>query len=148
MIQAQVKKADFSGRWRFNEEKSNFEEGRGFRSIGHLTVKQTDNKLSVDKQRIKLNGESTIITEKFTLNGKVCINNSDREGQCKTIVTWSTDMKRLYFDITRTFDWTGQTTSLRSAEEWSLIDSKTLSILSSLTMQVGEKKAMLVYDKE
>ena len=146
-LNAQGVKANFSGTWIFNDTKSIFEEGRGFRSLTQIIVNQSGNKISVDRIRINLSGKTVPINDKYTLDGKECANTSSR-GQSKTRVTWSADRKALNFMIARSFDWNGELTVLKSAEVWSLTDPNTLSIIYSLTMQDGEKKSTLVYDKK
>jgi hypothetical protein len=144
---AQTKRANFSGTWIFNELKSKFVEGRGFRNIVRLTVTQSGNKLSVLRARVSLNGDTTYFTEKYTLDGKESVNNTSR-GPSKTILTWSGDKQTLIFAVERSFEWKGETTTLKSGETWNLGDPKTLIIIPSLTMQDGEKKGILVYDKK
>jgi len=146
-MNAQGAKANFSGSWAFNESKSNLGEGRGFRSATQMTVTQDWNNLIVDRVRTNQNGEATTTTEKYTLDGKESVNTSGR-GPSKTVVTWSADGNSLNFAITRTFDRNGETTEMKSTEVWTLTDAKTLSVLSTFTMQDDERKTTLVYDKK
>jgi hypothetical protein len=146
---AQGSKANFSGKWAFNESKSNLGDGqgRGFRSASQITVTQEGNNLSVERVRTNQNGEATTTTDKYTMDGKECVNTSGR-GPSKTIVTWSSDGKALNFAVTRTFERNGESTTMKSTEVWSLTDAKTLSILSTFVMQDNERKTTLVYDKK
>jgi hypothetical protein len=146
-MNAQGAKTSFAGVWAFNESKSNLGEGGNFRRASQLTVAQDGNNLSIDRVRTNQNGETTTTTEKFTLDGKESVNDSGR-GPSKAVVTWSADSKALNFAITRTFDRNGETTTMKSNEIWTLTDAKTLSILSTFTMQDQEMKATLVYDKK
>ena len=145
-MNAQGAKANFSGSWTFNETKSIVGEGRGFRSATKMTVTQTGNNLNVDRVRTNQNGETTTTTEKYTLDGKECVNTSPR-GTSKSVVTLSKDGKALNFATSRTFERNGQTTEMKSTEVWTLTDAKTLSILSTFVTQDGERKTTLVYDK-
>jgi hypothetical protein len=146
-MNAQVTKTNFSGTWAFNESKSVLGEGGNFRRATQLTVTQEGNNLTAARVRTNQNGEATTTTEKFTLDGKESVNDSGR-GPSKAIVTWSADGKTLNFAITRTFDRNGETTTMKSTEVWSLTDPKTLSLLSTMTMQDQEMKTTLVYDKK
>lgn len=146
-MNGQGAKANFSGGWAFNESKSNLGEGGNFRRATQMTVTQAGNNLQVDRVRTNQNGEATTTTEKFTLDGKESVNDSGR-GPSKAVVTWSADGKVLNFAITRTFDRNGETTTMKSTEVWTLTDAKTLSVLSTFTMQDTENKATLVYDKK
>lgn len=146
-LNAQGAKANFSGNWAFNESKSIVGEGRGFRSASAMTVTQDGNTLTNARTRTNQDGESTTTTDKYTLDGKECVNTSGR-GPSKSIVTWTADGKALNFATTRTFERDGETTEMKSTEVWSLTDPKTLSIVSTFKMQNGERKATLVYDKK
>jgi hypothetical protein len=144
---AQGSKTNFSGKWAFNETKSNLGEGRGFRAASQLTITQDGNNLSVDRVRTNQDGESTTTTEKFTLDGKECVNTSQR-GPSKAVVTWSADSKSLIFAITRSFERDGQTTEFKSTETWTLTDANTLSLLSVMNFQGEERKTTYIYDKK
>jgi hypothetical protein len=146
-MNAQGAKVNFSGSWAFNESKSNLGEGRGFRSASALTITQDGNTLTNARTRTNQDGESTTTTEKYTLDGKECVNTSGR-GPSKSIVTWSADGNALNFATTRTFERDGETTEMKSTEVWTLTEAKTLSIVSTFKMQDGERKATLVYDKK
>jgi hypothetical protein len=146
-MNAQGAKPDFSGTWAFNEGKSNLGEGGNFRRATQITVTQDGNNLTAARVRTNQNGETTTTTEKFTLDGKESTNDTGR-GPSKAIVTWSADGKALNFAITRTFDMNGETRTMKSTEVWTLTDARTLSILSTFTMQDNEMKTTLVYDKK
>lgn len=146
-MNAQGTKTNFAGTWAFNESKSVLGEGGNFRRATAMTVTQEGNNLTVARVRTNQDGETTTTTEKFTLDGKESVNDSGR-GPGKAIVTWSADGKTLNFAITRTFDRNGETTTMKSTEVWTLTDAKTLSLLSTFTMQDQEMKTTLVYDKK
>ena len=146
-MNGQGAKPDFAGTWAFNETKSNLGEGGNFRRATQITVTQDGNNLTAARVRTNQDGVATTTTEKFTLDGKECTNDTGR-GPSKAIVTWSADGKALNFAITRTFDRNGETTTMKSTEVWTLTDAKTLSILSAVTFQDNEMKSTLVYDKK
>jgi hypothetical protein len=146
-MNAQGEKTNFSGSWAFNESKSILGEGGNFRMASQITVTQEGNNLTVERVRTNQNGEAMTTSEKFTLDGKESVNDSGR-GPSKATVTWSADGKALNFAITRTFDRDGETMTIKSTEGWTLTDAKTLSLLSTFTMQDQEMKTTLVYDKK
>ncbi len=146
-INAQSGKINFSGTWAFNETKSNLGEGRGFRNATQMTVLQDGNNLTVDRVRTNQDGEVTTTTEKYTLDGKESLNTSAR-GPSKAIVTWSADGNSLGFAITRTYTRDGESIEMKSSEVWACTDPKTLSVSSTVTIQDGERKATIVYDKK
>ena len=146
-LYAQGAKPNFSGTWAFNESKSNLGEGRGFRSASQMTVTQDANNLTVARVRTNRDGEATTTTEKYTLDGKESVNTAGF-GPSKTVVKWSADGKTLNFAITRTFDRNGETIEMKSTEDWTLTDARTLSVLSTSVFQDNERKTTSVYDKK
>jgi hypothetical protein len=146
-MNGQGAKPDFTGTWAFNETKSNLGEGGNFRRATQITVTQDANNLTAARVRTGQDGQATTTTEKFTLDGKESTNDTGR-GPSKAIVTWSADGKALNFAITRTFDMNGESRTMKSTEVWTLTDAKTLTILSTFTMQDNEMKTTLVYDKK
>lgn len=153
-LNAQAGKADFSGSWTMNAEKSNFGQGqgqppqgqgqgqRGGFGGGSFTATQAENLLTVDRVR----GDQTV-TSKYTLDGKESINTTAR-GDSKSVATWSADGKTLTIVTTRTFERDGQTTEMKTTEAWSLTDAKTLSIKTTRNTQNGEVVSTMVYDKK
>jgi len=87
--------------------------GGGFGS-GNLVVKQESNNLVVERTR----GEQTV-TFKYTLDGKESINSTGR-GESKSTAGWSADGKTLKIVTIRSFSRDGQTTEMKTAEEWTL----------------------------
>jgi hypothetical protein len=146
-MNAQGAKTNFAGTWAFNESKSNLGDGGNFRRATQITITQDGNNLTAARVRTNQDGEATTTTEKFTLDGKECVNDSGR-GPSKAIVTWSADGKSLNFAITRTFDRNGESTTMKSTEVWTMTDAKTLSILSTMNFRDNEVKTTLVYDKK
>jgi len=146
-IYSQGAKTDFSGTWTFNESKSNLGEGRGFRSASQITITQDGINLTAVRQRTNQDGDLTSTTEKYTMDGKECVNTTGR-GPSKSIVTWSADGKTLNFATTRTFERDGETNEIKSTEVWTLADTKTLSVISTFVMQGNERKTTLIYDKK
>jgi hypothetical protein len=166
-MNAQAGKADFSGSWTMNAEKSSLGQGQGQPPQsqgqppqgqgqppqgqgqrmggfggGNFTAKQEANLLSVDRVR----GDQTV-TSKYTLDGKESINTTAR-GESKSVATWSADGKTLTIVTKRTFERDGQTTEMKTTEEWSLTDAKTLSIKTTSTSPNGERTNTIVYDKK
>jgi hypothetical protein len=146
-LNGQGSKANFSGTWAFNETRSNLGDGPGFRGASKLVITQDGNNLTVARDRTNQNGETTTTTDKYTLDGKECVNTSGR-GPSKSIVTWSADGKSLNFAVTRTFERDGQTTEMKSSEVWTLTDASTLSLLNTMNFQGEERKTTFVYDKK
>lgn len=148
---AQGSKANFSGTWAFNAEKSQMGgqgQGGGMRGGGgNMVVKQEGNLLTVEQTRTGQDGQSTTTTSKYTLDGKESVNTTAR-GESKSIATWSADGKSINVVTTRSFERDGQTTEMKTTEVWSLTSPAALSIVSTMNTPNGERKTTRVYDKK
>ena len=139
-MNAQGAKANFSGTWALNAEKSTQIQGGGQRMGGrNFTVTQEANLLT--QTRTNQDGESRVT--KYTLDGKESVNTMG-EFQSKSTAKWSADGKTLTIITKSNFNGNERT----STAVWSLIDAKTLSIVSTRQGQDGEVKATMVYDKK
>jgi hypothetical protein len=146
-----AQKANFSGSWSLNESKSNFGEqgGGGFRMApGTLTITQQGQSMTIEREATGPNGQSFKSTDKITLDGKECENQSFG-GTKKSIATWSSDGSKLTISSTSVFERDGQTMERKSVEIYSLLDGgKTLSVESTFSSPRGERKSAAVYDKK
>jgi len=157
---AQGSKTNFSGSWAFDTEKSQAvqpaaqmqpqgqgqgQRGGGF--AGDFVAKQDANLLTVERTRTNRDGEVTTTSTKYTLDGKESVNTTAR-GDSKSVATWSSDGKTLTIKTSRTMDMNGESVTMNSTEVWSLTDSKTLSITSTMTTPNGERKSTAVYNKK
>ncbi len=158
-LNGQSGKANFSGTWALNAEKSTFGQGaggpggqapqgqaqqgqRGGFGGGNFVAKQEANLLSVDRTR----GDQTV-TSKYTLDGKESVNATGR-GESKSTATWSADGKNLTIVTTRTFERDGQSTQMKTTEVWTLTSPAQLTIASATSTPNGERKTTMVYDKK
>jgi hypothetical protein len=150
-LNGQTGKSNFSGTWALNAEKSNLGGGqgapggqgqRGGFGGGNFVAKQESNLLTVERTR----GDQTV-TSKYTLDGKECVNSTGR-GESKSTATWSADGKKLSIATTRSFSRDGQTTEMKSVEEWTLTSPSVLTIATTSSTPNGERKTTMVYDKK
>ncbi len=141
-------KANFAGNWTMNQEKSTQAQNSGMRmGGGTFDVTQDANQLTVTRTRNSQNGQPTTMTMKYTLDGKESVNTNPR-GEAKSVAKWSSDGKTLTIETTRTMDMNGETRTMKSTENWSLIDPKTLSITTTRQGPNGEAKSNMIYDKK
>jgi len=139
-MNAQGVKADFSGTWALNAEKSTQIQGGGQRMGGrNFTIAQEVNLLT--QTRTNQDGESRVT--KYTLDGKESVNTMG-EFQSKSTAKWSADGKTLTIITKSNFNGNERT----STAVWSLPDAKTLSIVSTRQGQNGEVKTAMIYDKK
>lgn len=139
-LNAQTGKADFSGTWVMNAEKSTLPEGGGQRmGGGEFAVAQEANLLT----QTRTSQDGTARVTKYTLDGKESVNTT-RGGESKSTANWSADGKTLTIVTKSSFNGNERT----STAIWSMIDAKTLSIVSTRQGQDGEVKTTIVYDKK
>lgn len=159
---AQGSKANFSGSWTFNAEKSQAvqpagqvqPQGQGQNQGqraggfgGDFVAKQDANLLTVERTRTNREGEVTTTATKYTLDGKESINSTAR-GDSKSVATWSSDGKTLTVKTSRTMDMNGESRTMNSTEVWVLTDANTLSITTTSATPNGERKSTAVYNKK
>lgn len=141
MVDAQAGKADFTGTWTLNEEKSTMPQDGGGQRMGgnNFTVAQDANLLT----QTRTSQDGTTRVSKYTLDGKESVNTT-RGGESRSTANWSADGKTMTIVTKSIFDGNERT----STAVWSLIDAKTLSIASTRQGQSGEVKATMVYEKK
>jgi hypothetical protein len=152
MTNAQAGKANFSGNWTLNADKSTQPpaggQGGGQRmGGGNFVATQEANLLTVVRTRTGQDGQAMTITSKYTLDGKESVNTNPR-GESKSIATSSADGKTLTINTTRTMDMNGTPTTMKSTEVWTLTDANTLTVNTTATTPNGERKATMVYEKK
>jgi hypothetical protein len=144
MTNAQAGKANFSGTWALNAEKSTFPEGGGGfgggqRMGGDMTITQDASSLT----QSRAGRDGTTRETKYILDGKENVITTGR-GDTKYTATWSADGKSLTLVTKMSFNGNEMT----STAVWSLKDAKTLSIETTRQGQSGEVKTTMVYDKK
>jgi hypothetical protein len=142
MTNAQAGKVNFAGTWAMNAEKSTLPQGGGGGQRmggGNFTVTQEANLLT--QSRTGQDGTARIT--KYTLDGKESVNTMGN-GESKSTAIWSADGKTLTIATKTNFNGNERT----STAVWSLIDAKTLSIVTTRQGQNGEVKSTMVYDKK
>lgn len=91
--------ANFSGSWKLNTSKSKLND-QWTMAPKSIDITQSGNQLGVDKH-VTFQDNDFTISDKFTLDGKECINKGWRDTEKKSTVNWSDDKKSLH--ITTTF---------------------------------------------
>jgi hypothetical protein len=90
-VTAQV--LDLSGSWKLNTEKSKLNEEWSM-APKEIIIIQKGNDLNVEKHS-SFQEQDFIIKDKFTLDGKECINPGWQDSQKKSTAVWSDDKKSL-----------------------------------------------------
>ncbi len=132
---------DFSGNWKLNSGKSKLNAEFSFAPF-QLIIAQKGNDLSVERHS-EFQGESFTMTDKFTLDGKECVNTGYMETKKKSNATWSDDKKSLKITSKIVMD---DGNEINITEIYKL-DGANLVIDSSSTSSWGDMTETHVYDK-
>jgi len=143
---AQTGKVNFTGTWILNASKSVLGDNPRMGG-GDFTAKQEGNLLTVDRTFTNRDGESMTSNMKYTLDGKECVNTSQR-GDSKSVASWSADGKTLTISSVRTFNMNGESRTMKSVDVWTLTDPKTITIKSTSSTPNGDRNMTTVYDKK
>ncbi len=134
-------KTNFTGTWTLNSDKS--ELGERGRADLMRTVKQEENKLTVESKSTGRDGEERTTTSTYTLDGKESVNPGFGNSERKSVVKWIEEGKKLSIKTTMEFNRNGESRVFETTETWELSsDGKTLTVISS--SQRGDRK--MVYD--
>ena len=87
---------DFSGTWKLNKEKSKLNDQFSMAPT-QLIIVQKGNDLSLERN-ISFQDQNMTIQEKFTLDGKECLNNGMMDSKRKSVAVFSDDKKVLTID--------------------------------------------------
>lgn len=137
VVSAQI---DFSGSWKLNKSKSKL--GDQFSMAPkEIIISQKGNDMSVEKHS-EWQGQEFTINDKFTLDGKECINAGWMDSKKKSTVDWASDNKSL--KITTKFPM--QDGGEMTVTEVFKLESGTLVIQSDASSSFGEFSETQVYD--
>lgn len=92
-LSASAQVPDFSGSWKLNNDKSKLNAEFSMAPL-QLIVAQKGNDLSIERHS-EFQGEAVTMTDKFTLDGKECVNKGFMDTQKKSNAAWSDDKKSL-----------------------------------------------------
>jgi hypothetical protein len=140
-------KANFSGSWKLNEQKSDLGQYGGRMTARTLKLEQKDDGLSIERVT-NFNGEDRTSTEKLSFDGKENENTVFGTTKKKSTAKWSDDGQTLTVNSVIVFERDGQSMEIKSTETWKLInDGQNLSFESTSTSQMGTNTVKAVYDK-
>ena len=131
---------NFSGTWSLNNEKSKLGEP-SFAPKG-ITIVQGENSLSIESH-MDWQGQEMVTNEKFTLDGKECVNPGMMETQKKSVVTLSDDKTTL--KIVSKIDFQDQTMTLTDVYK---LENGALVQESSSSSSFGDMSETRVYNKK
>jgi hypothetical protein len=133
---------DFSGTWKLNTTKSKL--GAEFSMAPkEILIAQKDIDFNVEKHSSFQDQEFTI-KDKFTLDGKECLNQGWQDSQKKSTAVWSEDKKSLKIISKMSIGDGGEMT----ITEVYKMDGGNMVIESSSSSSFGEMTETMVYDKQ
>ena len=138
---------NFSGSWSFNESKSDVGDG-GLRMVFQdLSINQNANSFTLERVFRGQDGTERKMSETYTLDGKESVNpifNSSK----KSKAVWSSDKTTLTVSSVILFEMNGESNEIKTVETYKLLDGgKALSLDSQTTTSMGDRKTLLVYNK-
>ena len=133
--------ADFSGTWKLNNSKSKLGEQFSMAPKSIIVV-QNGNDISVEKHS-EFQGNEFSSTDKYTLDGKECVNKGFRDTEKKSKAVWSADKKTL--TVTSKIPMQGETMTI--TEAYSMKDGS-MVIQSKASSSFGDMEETQVYDKK
>lgn len=139
---ASSQSADFSGSWKLNNTKSKL--GDQFSMAPkEMIITQSANELNVERHS-SFQDQDFTTKDKFTLDGKECVNAGWQDTQKKSTLIWAEDKKSIKcitkFSI-------GDGNEMIVTEVYK-IDGSNLVIESSASSSFGEMTETMVYDKQ
>jgi hypothetical protein len=139
---ASAQTPDFSGTWKLNSGKSKLNDQF---TLGpkEIIIDQKGNDLNVEKHSTMMDQDFTT-KDKFTLDGKECINAGFQDSKKKSACSWSDDKKSLKVVSVQSIGDGGDMTHTEVFK----IDGSNLVIESTASSSYGELVETFVYDKQ
>ena len=137
-----AQEADFSGNWKLNSSKSKLNAEFSM-APKELIVTQKGNDFNVEKHS-SFQGEDFTINDKFTLDGKECINQGWQDMQKKSTAVWSDDKKSLKITTKMAM---GDGGEMIIVEVYKM-DGSNMVLESSSSSSFGDMAETMVYDKQ
>ena len=132
---------NFSGTWKINSSRSSLNQEFSLAPL-KITVVQKGNDLSVEKIS-RFQDQEFTTNDKFTLDGKECINTGWQDSQKKSSAVWANDKKSLKITSTLAIGDGGDVTIVEVFK----MDGSNLVLESSASSSYGDISETIVYDK-
>lgn len=133
---------NFSGNWKLNTSKSKLNDQWSM-APKSIDINQSGNQLGVDKH-VSFQDNDLTISDKFTLDGKECINQGWGDREKKSTVKWSDNNKSLIINTTISMRDGG---TMTTRETYSM-DGDALVLDSHASSSYGELEERMVYEKQ
>ncbi len=133
---------DFTGSWKLNNSKSRLHYEFTM-APGEIIIVQNGNGMTVEKHS-EFQGEKFVFNDKFTLDGKECINRGWQDTEKKSTATWSDDKKTLSISTSIIMEDGGE---IRIIELYSMKE-KNMVIDFNSSSPFGDISETMVYDRQ
>ena len=140
IVSAQI--PDFSGNWKLNPSKSKLADQYSM-APKEIILVQSGNDFNVERHSTFQDQDFTI-KDKFTLDGKECINPGWQDSQKKSTAVWSDDKNSV--KITTKFPM-GDNGDMTINETYKM-DGQNLVVEASSTSSFGDRTETMVFDKQ
>ncbi len=141
-IVCSVSATDFSGNWKLNSSKSKLNDQFSM-APKEIITSQSENSLSVEKH-VSFQDQDFTTNDKFTLDGKECINPGWQDTEKKSTAVWSDDKTSLKITSKMPMGDNGDMTIVEVYK----IDGENLVVVTSVSSSFGESSETMVYDKQ
>ncbi|NLX29239.1 MAG: hypothetical protein GXY59_09750 [Bacteroidales bacterium] len=138
---AMAQTPDFSGTWKLNREKSKL--GAEFSMAPQSMVLVQDAATLTVERHSEFQGQEFVIKDKFTLDGKECLNEGWQGTKKKSTATWSDDKKVLTIKSAIPMEGAGE---ISITEKYALTEGA-LSVVSTSSSDWGTNSETYVFDK-
>jgi len=133
---------DFSGKWKLNKEKSTINSEFSM-APSEIILVQSGNELNIERHS-SFQGESMILKDKITLDGKECVNSGMMDTKKKSVATYSDDKTVLTIDSKIAME---DGNEIATKEIFSIVGG-ILILDSSSKSSWGDMKEKMAFDKQ
>ncbi len=133
---------DFSGKWKLNKEKSTLNDQFSMAPT-EISIVQNSTEISMEK-KANFQDNEFIINDKFTLDGKECINEGMMDTKKKSTVAFSDDKKSMIISSKIPMQ---DGSEMEIKETYTLIDG-IMVIESIASSSWGEMKEKMAFNKQ
>ncbi|HZX73817.1 MAG TPA: hypothetical protein VFE57_05305 [Cyclobacteriaceae bacterium] len=142
-------KADFSGDWMLDQQKSFLGEMGGRMVASKLKITQEGNVITIVRTSNGQMGE-VVTTDKLAFDGAESTSVGGREGSTrKAALKMAEDQNSLTVNAVTLMSFNGTSFEIRAKEIWTIsTDAKVITIDSETTTQMGVTNTKLVYNKQ
>lgn len=141
-VSVSAQATDISGKWKLNSSKSKLSAEFSM-APKELIIVQSGNDLSVERHS-SFQDQNFVFSDKFTLDGKECINKGWRDSEKKSTVVVSGDKKSIKITTIVAMGSNGNMTVI---ENYS-VDGKNLVVETSASSSFGERTETMVFDMQ